>query len=106
MLFCEYSFVTHSIVTRCLGLTSVAGWSTTGSSYKQCSSEKYRDIHGADEGETLDDVDRVAALKEDKLIWAILLVYLWCRIDSGWLCKMFVRGLAVCCTVIVSPESN
>jgi hypothetical protein len=98
--------VTHSIVTRRLGLTSVAGWSTTGSSYKQCSSEKYRDIHGADKGETLDDVDRVAALKEDKLIWAILLVYLWCRIGSGWLCKMFVRRLAICCTVIVSPEFN
>jgi hypothetical protein len=83
--------VTHSIIIRCLGLTNMAGRSTAGSSYKQCSSEIYRDIHDADEGETLGGVNWVAALKEDELIWAILLIYLWCCIGSGRLCKTFLR---------------
>jgi hypothetical protein len=69
----------------------VAGRSTAGSSYKQCSSEKPRDIHDVDKGKTLGSVDRMATSKEDELIWAVLLVYLRCCIGIGRLCKVFLR---------------
>jgi hypothetical protein len=54
----------------------MAGRSTVGSSYKQCSKEKSRDRHDAGEGEILEGADGVAALKEDELVWATQIVYL------------------------------
>jgi len=69
----------------------MAGRRTAGSSHEQYSSKECRDRHVADEEELLDGVDRVAALKEDCLLWAILTIYLWCCMGYERLCKMLPR---------------
>ena len=63
ILFFDHFPVTHSIITGRLGLACIAGRSTAGGSYQQCSREKYREIHDTNEGEILDGVDREAALE-------------------------------------------
>ena len=58
----------------------MAGRSTAGSNYQQCSREEHREIHDTNGREILHVVDRVAALENDVQTWAILMIYLECCI--------------------------